>query len=284
MKEVTIGIPVRNNRDYLKNTLHSLFKNTALPFNLIIVDDVSNGQTKAYLRTLKNYTLISNERQMGFPHNINLIIDYSNTPYLVLLNSDTYVTKGWLNLLINCLESNSAHGIAGPSTSFAWSEQRIVDRPDWSPSQIEEFGRKTYENYGKRYKYLNILHNVIGFCYAFKRELVEIIGYFDEAYGLGQCEEIDYNTRAAKAGYKCVWVCGAYVHHYGGKSFNNRDTEKLLERNKRIYQNKFCYLQLHHLRDSYCSHCRGEESEYFSQPEDLKDVTRIDPCHTIEML
>ena len=49
MNEVTIGIPVRNGCDYLKNKLYSLFKNTEMPFNLIIIDDNSNKQTKLYL-------------------------------------------------------------------------------------------------------------------------------------------------------------------------------------------------------------------------------------------
>jgi GT2 family glycosyltransferase len=220
---------------------------------------------------------------MGFPYNANLAIDHSDTPYLVLLNSDVYVTQGWLTLLVNCLNGERHHGIAGPSTSFAWSEQRIVDRPDWTYERIEDFGVRTRLKYSRKIQYLDRLHNVCGFCYAFKRELVERIGYFDEAYGLGQCEEIDYNTRAAMAGYKCVWVCGAYVHHYGGKSFPATTAIQLLQKNKMIYQNKFCALKRRDLRTDYCSHCLAEECQHFARSDNLKRVHREQGEYRVEV-
>lgn len=280
----TIAVFVHNAPEFTRTTVDSIHKNTGAPYRLLLIDDASDAQTKAYLHSLENVTLLTNHRQMGFPHNANVAIDCSDTPFIVLLNSDVYVTEGWLTRLIDCLEDKPEHGIAGPSTSYAWGEQRIVDRPDWSFQQIEEFGRQTFQKYGRQIKYLDRLHSVVGFCYAFKRRLVEEIGYFDEAYGLGQCEEIDFNTRAAKAGYKCVWVCGAYVHHFGGKSFNSFAANALLQKNKRIYQEKFCGLKIEHQRPEYCPHCLGENCEYFSRPSDLKRVHRQPYDHTMEGL
>ena len=281
--DVTIAIFVHNALQSLKTTLYSVVKNTGHPYSLLLIDDASDQATKSHLRSLKGATLITDEHQMGFPHNANLSIEHSTTPFIVLVNSDTYVTKGWLSLLIDCLKEDDHHGIAGPSTSFAWSDQRIVDRPDWTYDEIEEFGSKTYETYGRQTRYLDRLHSICGFCYAFKRRVVEDIGYFDETYGLGQCEEIDYNTRAAKAGYKCVWVCGAYVHHFGGKSFSQSSAASLLEQNKRIYQNKFCSLRTQKSH-AYCDDCLGEDCEHFSRPENLKHVFRKKPIHKVEHL
>lgn len=140
--DVTIAIFIHNALQFVKTTINSLIKNTNYPYSLLLIDDASDLTTKSYILHLRGARLITNEYQMGFPHNANLAIDYSTTPYLVLLNSDTYVTKNWLGLLINCLKDNVTHGIAGPSTSFAWGEQRIVDRPDWTCDKIEKFGSK----------------------------------------------------------------------------------------------------------------------------------------------
>jgi len=279
--DVTIAVFIHNALQFLKTTLYSVIKNTSYPYSLLLIDDASDQVTKNYIRSLRGATLITNEHQMGFPHNANLAIDHSITPYIVLLNSDTYVTKGWLSLLINCLKDDITHGIAGPSTSFAWSEQRIVDRPDWTYDEIESFGSQTQKTYGRQTQYLDRLHSVCGFCYAFKRWLVEDIGYFDESYGLGQCEEIDFNTRAAKAGYKCVWVCGAYVHHFGGKSFPQSCATRLLQRNKRIYQDKFCSLKIINSRSDYCFHCHGEDCQHFTRPQNLKHTIRKKPVHKV---
>lgn len=282
--DVTLAILVHNALPFLQTTIQSIRKNTNNPYRLLVIDDASDTTTKNYLHHLHDIDLITNQKQMGFPHNANLAIDHSETSFLVLLNSDIYVTEGWLSLLINCLKDKPDHGIAGPSTSFAWGEQRIIDRPDWSIQEIEEFGRKTYQLYGCQIRYLDRLHSVCGFCYAFKREVVQAIGYFDEAYGLGQCEEIDYNTRAAWAGYKCVWVCGAYVHHFGSKSFQRSATRELLLKNKRIYQDKFCSLQINKKRASYCEHCLATDSPYFTKPADLTTILRQTPSYTIESL
>jgi GT2 family glycosyltransferase len=46
-----------------------------------------------------------------------------------------------------------------------------------------------------------------------KREVLDKIGYFDEAYGMGYREEIDFCFRARIAGYKVVSTPTAeYVH------------------------------------------------------------------------
>ncbi|MFX0194490.1 MAG: glycosyltransferase [Candidatus Hodarchaeota archaeon] len=270
---VTIGIFVHNEIRLLERTLKSLKKNTNYPYQLIVVDDGSDKKTKAYLDSLSDITLITNFKCTGYPHCANIIMDYSETPYILYLDQASYVTEGWLTLLIESLEADLSHGIAGPSTSSAWGEQCIIGSPNWSESRIEKFGKEVQKRYGKQIKHLDVLHNVSGFCYCFKRDVFETIGYFDEAYGLGQCEDIDYNTRAAKAGFKCVWVCGAYVHRYPMQRYGS-DSADLLQKNKRIYQNKFCSLQIEKHRSRYCDHCLGEESRYFKAPRDLKKVFR----------
>lgn len=280
IEDVTIAIFVHNALDYLKTTIYSLEKNTGHRYRLLLIDDASDAATKAYLQNLGKGTLITNHRQMGFPHNANLAIDHSGTPYLVLLNSDVYVTQGWLSMLLDCLNDKPFHGIAGPSTCWAKGEQHIINRPIWTHEQIENFGAQTLREYDKKIKYLD-RWGVCGFCYAFKRELVEKIGYFDEVYGLGQWEETDYNTRAAMAGYKSVWVCGAYVHHYGGKSFPTATASALLQRNQRIYQEKFHSLQIDRTRSEPRNHCGAAESSNFTQPAVLTKVFRQAPEHTL---
>jgi len=283
ISDVTIAIFVHNALDYLKTTLYSLEKNTSAPYRLLLIDDASDAATKAHLRNLKRATLITNHRQMGFPHNANLAIEHSDTSGLVLLNSDVYVTPGWLSMLLAGLNDKPVHGIAGPSTCWAKGEQHIIHRPSWTNEQIENFGALTLRRYGDQIKYLE-RWGVCGFCYAFKRELVEKIGYFDEAYGLGQWEETDYNTRAALAGYKGVWVCGTYVHHYGGKSFPASTASALLQRNRKIYQDKFRSLPLNNTRDERRNHCVAAENSHFKQPADLTKVFRQTPEYTIKYL
>ncbi|MCP4215047.1 MAG: glycosyltransferase, partial [bacterium] len=277
---VTIAIFVHDEIALLKRTLRSLRRNTKYPYQLLIINDAGSKKTRDYLYRLNNITLIRNTSRMGYAHCANIAIDHSDTPHILLLDSAAYVTEGWLTLLIDRLKENPAHGIAGPSTCLAWGDQSIQADPDWGVSKIESFAQELHQKQGNRFRCLDELHNVSGFCYCFKRELLEHIGYFDEAYGLGQCEDIDYNTRAAQAGYKALWVCGAYVHRFPLQRFGP-GTGTLLERNKKLYQDKFCLLQIENRRSQYCTHCLGEKSEFFTKTINPKQVLRMPRQFTI---
>ena len=58
----------------------------------------------------------------------------------------------------------------------------------------------------RRCRTLEPLYSLADFCYAVRREVIEAIGGADEGYGLGPCWEMDYNVRAARAGFGGVWV------------------------------------------------------------------------------
>jgi glycosyltransferase involved in cell wall biosynthesis len=272
--DVTIGIVVKSDFHSVRRTLEALKKNTAYPYYLLIINDLSNPKTNAYLENLQNINRIKDPKNQSIPQCANLLIEKTETPYLVLLESNAYVTKGWLDLLMNCLKSRPEHGIAGPSTSWAWNEQQVLGCPQESPSEIESFGRKLNQEYGDEIRYLDQLHSIGDFCYAFKREVSQKIGYFDERYDKGPCFEIDYNTRAARAGYKCVWVCGVYVHRYRGSGPRIQHERDLFLINKQLYQEKFCGLRLHRKRKAFCDHCLGESCEHFA-PSDLITTTRL---------
>ena len=52
MNPIAIIMPVRNRPKLTKQTVDTLFKNTTLPFKLIIVNDNSDDETNKYLETL----------------------------------------------------------------------------------------------------------------------------------------------------------------------------------------------------------------------------------------
>ena len=51
--------------------------------------------------------------------------------------------------------------------------------------------------------------------------------------------EMDYNIRAARAGWRGVWACGAYVYRPPFTGRRAKDERRLFEANKRRYQDKF---------------------------------------------
>lgn len=262
MEDVSVAIIIVHisGASALDRCIASVQKNVEMPYELYIIND--GGKIKSDHSGIE---IIQTPQAKGFAYCANLALELTQQPILILLDSNTYVTKNSLALLVDALYSQENYGIAGPSTSLAWGEQGILNRQLNSINEIEAFGKTCCDRYGNEITVLDRLYNISQFCYAFKRELVNKIGYFDQAYGLGDCAEIDYNTRAAKTRYQCVWVKGAYVHHYKTTTRLHRKREALFERNKRIYQNRFCQLQIDKKGREYCSGCLGENSEYFAK-------------------
>jgi hypothetical protein len=80
---------------------------------------------------------------------------------------------------------------------------------------VEDYARRLEANKG-RYMEMN---QCFGFCMLIRRELIDKIGYLDEAFGIGGFDDTDYSMRAHKAGYRSVCVHSSYVYHEQHVSF-----------------------------------------------------------------
>lgn len=88
------------------------------------MDDGSCDDTRAYLREFcaeQFATLLRNETAMGYTFAANQGMRASSAGYVILLNSDTIVTLGWLEKMVACAESDPKVGLVGPlSNTASW--------------------------------------------------------------------------------------------------------------------------------------------------------------------
>ena len=161
----------------------------------------------------------------------------------VLMECGALPAPGWLRRILTALSSVPDAGLAGPSTNQAWNRQCVVPAGEQSQDPIA-LGRIIDRRFGASRRLLEPLHSLADFCYAVKRPVIDAIGDADEEYGLGPCWEMDYNVRAHRAGFKGLWVCGAYVHRPPIPPERLATEERLFESNRHRYQSKFCGLHL----------------------------------------
>ena len=185
----------------------------------------------------------------------------------VLLESGALPAPGWLDALIEALGADPRNGLAGPTTNRCWNEQGAGIRPVGDGEyEIACAAAEALRRYGRAVRTLAPLYSLADFCYAVTRAACEAVGPADEAYGAGPCWEMDYNIRAARAGFRGVWVCAAYVHRLPVSPARQREEAAMFERNKRLYQSKFCARQLTGSPTPFRSHCRGDECPNFAPP------------------
>ncbi|MCI0393431.1 MAG: glycosyltransferase [Chloroflexi bacterium] len=281
-RQICIGIHVHEQPEQLQATLESVRRNTAPTVQLILLPDGPGPGMKQALRGLGDILQFATEEPLGPPACFNRLAANSDATIVVLLESGVCVAPYWLDRLLAALDADSKNGLAGPSTNRAWNEQGVFPNAGGTVTEIARTGQEAAQRFGTQYRTLEPLYSLADFCYAVKREVIEAIGRADEGYGLGPCWEMDYNIRAARAGFRGVWACGAYVYRPPFTARRRQQEVRLFETNKQLYQDRFCALRLRGQRATYEAHCRGDACEHFAPPQ-LIQITRPLPAASVSI-
>ena len=230
--DIDIILPVYNALKDVQSCIKSLYDNRTLLFNLIVVDDHSDNETKIWLeqeQLKRGYKLLRNQSNLRFTKSVNKGFQNSTSAFIVLLNSDTVVTRYWIEKILRCFKHDRSTGIVGPLSNAA-SWQTIPHREDkkkggWLVNEIpQDF---SVELMGELVECLStniypLVPSVNGFCYALRREVLEKVGELDEGYfPTGYGEEDDLSIRASKAGFSIRVADDTYIYHAKSKSYTS---------------------------------------------------------------
>jgi O-antigen biosynthesis protein len=272
MNKVCIGIPIHAEPERLPATLESVRANTSAEFQLVLLPDGPDHATARLLADLPEIPQLATSEPRGGAACFNRLALYDDADAIVLLESGALVGPGWLDHLLAALRADPQNGLAGPSTNRSWNEQAIFTSSEPAPADFVRAAFEANRRYGISVRTLEPLYSLADFCYAVRREVIEAIGSADEGYGLGPCWEMDYNVRAARAGWRGVWACAAYVHRAPFTLRRQRDETRFFESSKRRYQDKFCGARLRGDKFDYRVHCHGDACPNFA------------PAHLIELM
>ena len=161
-----IIVCVHNALDDVERCLSSLMENTSQPYNLIIINDGSDEKTSDFLRVFankySNSKLIKNEIAIGYTRAANQGLHISTSDLVILINSDTVVSKEWSDRMAAAILSGKNIGIVGPlSNTASWqSVPDISEGGDWSPIPSQkELASREWRNWSP-----NILLRFIRMC------------------------------------------------------------------------------------------------------------------------
>lgn len=233
----SIIIPTYNGLSLLISCVESIRKYTDVPYEIIVVDNASTDGTDAYC-IREGIVFISLPANAGFPRACNLGMKLAQGDYILLLNNDVTVTSRWLSNLLEAAESSRDIGLVGPVTNEASGMQRV----EVSCRDMDDFQQIAAVNNRSDPTCWLETKRMIGMCMLLKREVMQRIGYLDEAYTPGHYEDDDYCHRARLAGYRLLVCKDVLVHHKGSASFKQSKPEKLqalIDRNYRLFMSKW---------------------------------------------
>ena len=219
----TVVVPVYNALDDLDACLASLERSLPGGSPVLLADDASTDPRIGPMargwceRSRLDAHYVRREHNLGFPANCNAAFAETGDADLVLLNSDTVTTAGWLERIARCAASDPRIATITP-----WSNNAEIcsfprfceDNPvPEQPESLAEAAAGLEPHYPE-------LPTAVGFCMYLRRDALVRLGGFDAAtFGRGYGEENDFCLRAAAMGWRNVLCDTAYVVHRGGASF-----------------------------------------------------------------
>lgn len=195
-------------------------------FEIFVVDNNSKDYSVEILK--KHYPevkLIENSSNFGFSYANNQAIVRSRGRYILVLNPDTVVTKGAIDVMIDFMDKNSDVGVGGAKLlNFDGSIQYSCRR--FPTVFYVFFGRQSvftkflpYNKISREYLMMDEDYSknietdwVFGASMILRREALEEVGIFDEDYFIF-VEDTDLCYRMRKKGWKVCYIANAIIYH-----------------------------------------------------------------------
>ena len=223
MNQITIIIPNYNGIKFIKGCLDSLLcQEPGTPdFRILVVDNGSeDGSPELIRREFPQIPVIALPSNTGFCHAVNVGIEASDTPYVILLNNDTKAMPSFVRNLYRAIEKRPG-AFSVSAKMLMWDRPELIDDAGdqycvlgWAYARGKGKPAKAYESPAE-------VFSACGGAVIYRRRILNEIGLFDEAH-FAYLEDLDIGYRARLYGYKNYYEPSAEVIHYGSASSGSR--------------------------------------------------------------
>ena len=212
---VAVIIVNYNSGALLDRCLQSLLAQTFCADELVVVDNAStDAESQSFLDAITTATVIRSETNLGYGGAINLAVRTIDTPdYIVCLNPDAFPEPDWLEAMVNAADSHPDYG-SFASLMLREDDTSVVD----GAGDELHFTGIPWRRFHQQELHDNLqTEPVFSACAGaalYRTVLFNQLGGFDDVYFM-YIEDIDLGFRLQLAGYPCLFVRDAIVHHIG---------------------------------------------------------------------
>ena len=231
--KVAVVILNWNGRYFLEKFLPSVFNSSYSHVDFVVGDNASTDDSVSFVR--ENYPairIIQNEVNLGFAGGYNAVLGQVEADYYVLLNSDVEVTTGWIEPIIELLESTPDMVAAQPKIR-AFHDKKLFEHAGGSGGFMDSYGYPfcrgrildhLEEDFGQ-YDDPQEVFWATGAALFIRSSVWKESGGFDADF-FAHMEEIDLCWRLKRMGYK-IGVCPrSVVYHVGGGTLKTSNPQK----------------------------------------------------------
>lgn len=247
---LAIIIVTYNSTTEIDDCLRSIVGHTdPFPTTITVVDNASTDGTAAHVRaTWPTVQVIDAPGNVGFSRANNLGIRATASDYVLLLNPDTVAPPGAIQTLVRGLASHPDAAVAGSRLlsesgfpELSWGDPITP----WNEFKRMVFSRLYHRKLRVIVRKMDRLSRqarevawVSGACLVVRRPDLEAVGLLDERFFM-YTEDVDLCVQMGKRDRRVLYVAGAEVLHYRGRSAGrNPEMERLRQQSHIAYYEK----------------------------------------------
>lgn len=230
-----------NGEKVIKNCLKSIFKNTKNMQVYLMFNGTTDKSRDIVKKEFPKVKTIESKKLIGFAEASNILAKKATSKYLLFLNNDVEVERGWLDELLKTMNRHPNCVACQPKIK-SFYKRDMFEYAGAGGGFIDKYGYpfcrgRIFDTIEKDYGQYNDEIRVFwacGVCLFVKRDFFIKSGKFDEDLFM-YAEETDFCWRTNLYG-KEIWYCPkATIYHMGSFSINkqklNYKKEYLISRN-----------------------------------------------------
>ncbi len=214
---VSLIIPLYSGAGLTRRCLETIRDHTRPAFEVILVDDTADPDTKGLLTLVAGARIIRNEHNEGYLRSVNRGTDAARGEWLVLCNNDIEATPGWLENLLQTAESDEDVGVVAPK--FIAPDGTLSEAGGilWRDGTGVNYGRGEDPSQ-PRFEYTREVDYGSAAALLVRTELWREIGGYDERFVPMYYEDADLCFEARRRGWRVLYEPSAVVVHAEGST------------------------------------------------------------------
>lgn len=222
MPKVSVIIPNYNGIKYIENCLKSLEKQTFKDFDVWVIDNAStDGSDEIVVQKFPLVKFVKLKENFGFSRAVNEgLIRTRNSEYVILLNADTETEPPFIEKLYEAISKDEKIFSVSSKMLQMFDKDKYDGAGDLYCCLGWAYALGKDHKIGRYEKECNVF-SACGGAAIYRRELFEVIGYFDELH-FAYLEDVDIGYRARIMGYINRYTPEAVVYHAGSGTTGSR--------------------------------------------------------------
>lgn len=208
-------------------------------FEIIIVDNASPNDSLSDLAQMyKDVRIIYSDENLGFAGANNIGLEAASGDYMLLINPDVVVTKGFIEPMLFTFGLNEKIGIISPKIKYFHTPELIqyAGYGNMSTLTMRTFSHGKGKKDGPEFSVTKKTSYAHGAAMMISRECYEKVGGMNESYFL-YYEEMDWSMRIKEAGFEIYYVASSTVFHKESATVQKQSPLKIyyMSRNRMLF-------------------------------------------------